>query len=242
MKVFKRIISLLIIFAMVVPVATTLISCGSDSGYEWVKREPVTYETVDYSDYLALPKAGLPKSEISYIDATNFENDEIFLAIATQGVLNVGNPFVYVIADPMIEGSMNGSQFWFDKLDETYPNVYEKVEYTDIYALIMDNIDSIEGYILYDERLTDGKMRSRNHYRELYGDMALLDLTIMLCGIHDSIPLTREQLYVLRNDYGFDLTRKGDTTQFMLKTPEGKIDESDEESYHGADSRNRFYQ
>ena len=228
MRVIKKLISVVITLCIMLSCVQMLSACtsGGNSGYEWVRRDPILREETDYGSYLSLPKASAPKNEISYIDVTSYENDEIFLAVATQGVLNGNNPFVYVIADPMIEGNMNASQFWFEKLDETYPDTYEKVEYTDIYRLIMDNIESVDGYILYDERLTDDKMRSRNHYRELYGDMALLDLTIMLCGIYDSIPLTREQLYVLRENYGFNLTKKGDTTQFMIKDGEGNIDDS----------------
>ena len=183
-------------------------------------NRPATGET--YTQDSFLPKAKEPEKTISYIDLRDSGNVNIFLGVALQGIVNKESPRIWVLSDSMVEGEEN-TAYWLDKLDELYPSTYTKKEYTDIYQLIADNQDRISGYILYHERLCDSKMRSRNYYRALYGDMACLDLTIMLASKYNAIPLTANQYSTLKNKYGVTLEMKGDTTWFMEKDADGKI-------------------
>ena len=198
-------------------------SGGENQVGEWIVREPneaATGET--YTQESFLPKASAPEKVIQYIDLRESGNVNIFLGVALQGIVNKQSPRIWVLSDSMVEGEEN-TAYWFEKLDELYPSVYTKQEYTDIYQLIADNQDRIDGYILYHERLCDSKMRSRNYYRALYGDMACLDLTIMLASKYNAVPLTANQYATLKNKYGVTLEMKGDTTWFMEKDADGNI-------------------
>ena len=128
---------------------------------------------------------------------------------------------MYIIHDEMVEGpeNFNGSAFWFEQLDTLYTGdeAFEKVEYTDPYEMILQNKDKIKGAVIYHERLSDNAMASRDGYPTRYGDMALLNLTLMMCGQYEAVALNYIQYNTLKEEYGLELEILGDTTKFMEK-------------------------
>ena len=199
---------------------------GSSVGKSFVSDENHYVSAENFSGTY-LPKANAPSETINYIDLRSAGNNDIFLGVALQGIVNKGTPSLYVFSNPMVEGN-ESSEYWFDLLDVTYPNRFVKNEYTDIYRLVADYADKLDGYILYHDRLCDGKMRSRSYYRSLYGDMACLDLTVMLASKYNAVPLTQSQYNTLKNKYGVTLEMKGDTTYFMEKDSDGHISASND--------------
>jgi len=198
--------------------------------YEMIEREPARPAYgFDYSDIRnVLPRPQQETSKvIQWIDMDAQPLSELMMITTLQGNVNRVQPSMYVIRDEIVEGpaGFNASRFWFEKLDEQYTGAdkFEKVEYTDPYQMVVDNKDKFKGAIIYHERLTDAAMASRGRYRERYGDIALLNLTLMLCAYHEAIALNRMQYTILKEDYGLELEILGDTTKFMEKNEDGSF-------------------
>lgn len=181
------------------------------------------YETADMT---AVPQPPQETSKtIQWINMDEYADADLMMMSTLQGNVNREQPSMYIIHDEIVEGSgsLNASQFWFDQLDETYTgaDAFEKVEYTDPYEMIIANQKHINGVIIYHERLTDAAMASRSAYQERYSDIALLNLTLMMCGQYDAIAMNYIQYITLKEEYGLELEILGDTTKFMEKDEEG---------------------
>ena len=232
MKKAKRnvLIKLLALIFCVMSFAAFVSCSGNSGGYKWTLREEAE-NNYDMSGYSALPRAkGETQKTVKVLDMDDYDNNDLFFALSLQGLLNRENPSVYIVHDEVVENlaGINASEFWLEQLDkDEYDIQYQE----SAYRLLVDNLDKIDGYILYDKRLADASMStSPVQYNNLYGDNALLNLTVMLCAQKNAVALTREQLKILREEYGINadesnvnLPRLGDTTEFMLKDSNGAI-------------------
>jgi|GEM_PF-1754074 len=205
-----------------------LAGCEDGAG----KEETVVRERPQLTNVTAaagvMPKPPEQTSkQVQYIDMDAFSNSDLMMVTTLQGLVNRVQPSLYVIHDEIVEGTsgFNGSQFWFDQLDKQYTGdqAFAKTAYTDPYQLVVDNKDRFKGAILYHERLTDGDMASRSNYPSRYGDMALLNLTLMLSAKYDAIALDYMQYNILKEDYGLELEILGDTTKFMPRGEDGSF-------------------
>lgn len=194
-----------------------------------VITRPLAEDTVrDVSGMSAVPKPEQETSKtIQWIDMDDYGNADLMMMTTLQGNVNRVQPSMYIIHDEMVEGSadLNGSAFWFEQLDTLYTGAeaFEKVEYQDPYEMLVQNKDKIKGAVIYHERLCDGAMASRNNYQSRYGDMALLNLTLMMCSEYEAVALNYIQYTTLKEDYGLELEILGDTTKFMEKDADGSF-------------------
>ncbi len=185
-------------------------------------------ETTYTVDATAVPRPEKETSkDIQWINMDAYGSADLMMMTTLQGNVNREQPSMYIIHDEIVEGSgsLNASQFWFDQLDATYTgdDAFRKTEYTDPYAMLVANKDAIKGCIIYHERLTDAAMASIQNYTGRYSDMALLNLTLMMCGQYDAVALNYIQYNTLKEDYGLDLPILGDTTKFMEKETDGSF-------------------
>ena len=140
-----------------------LTGCSSGTTYSYYIREEAEITKTDYTGYNVLPKPeGKTQTTIQYINLDGESWATLMLMETLQGNVNRENPSMYIVHNYIVEGnpSLNATQYWLDKLDETYVDedgnpVFEKVEYTDYYKMLLDNLDKVSGGILYDSRLTD---------------------------------------------------------------------------------------
>lgn len=226
MDMKQRILTAILILSLL----ASLAGCGGISGTgeapEVILR-PVAESNADVSQMTAVPKPEQETSKtIQWINMDAFGNADLMMMSTLQGNVNRVQPSMYIIHDEIVEGGpLNGSQFWFDQLDELYTGeeAFEKVEYTDPYEMLVRNQDKINGAILYHERLTDAAMASRDAYQSRYSDIALLNLTLMMCGRYDAVALNYIQYTTLKEIYGLELEILGDTTQFMEKEADGSF-------------------
>ena len=188
---------------------------------------PVAETNYDYSAMTAVPQPPEETSKnLQWINMDEYGNADLMMITTLQGNVNRVQPSMYVIHDEIVEGSgLNGSQFWFDQIDKLYTGdeAFQKVEYTDPYEMLVDNQAHIKGAILYHERLTDAAMASRENYQSRYGDMAVLNLTLMMCGQYEAVALNYIQYTTLKEEYGLELEILGDTTKFMEKDEDGSF-------------------
>lgn len=192
---------------------------------------PVAEQNFDFTGATASPRAPQETSKtIQWINMDAYGLADLMMMETLQGNVNREEPSMYIIHDELVEGTPDfyASQFWFDRLDEDYTgaDAFTKVEYTNPYEMILANQDKINGAIIYHERLTDSAMASRNDYQGRYGDMAVLNLTLMMCGQYDAIALNYIQYTTLRDEYGLELEILGDTTKFMEKNDDGSFSEN----------------
>jgi hypothetical protein len=220
------------IFSMILALALLLSLAGCSwfdekQKYEMIERPVEEGYTGDVSQMTAVPKPEKETSKtLQWIDMDVHSNADLMMMETLQGNVNRIEPSMYIIHDSVIEGVGNhGSRFWFDQLDEQYTgeDAFTKVEYTDPYAMLVANQDHINGCIIYHERLTDAAMASRSDYAGRYSDMALLNLTLMMCGQYDAVALNYLQYHKLKTEYGLELKILGDTTQFMEKDEDGNF-------------------
>lgn len=224
----KRALSLLLCLVFVaglLPLA--LIGCSKN---EIIRRETSSM-TYDFTNYSVIPTTGKTVGKtINYIRMDSFSNNDLFMVVSLQGNVNKDDPCIYVIHDEMVEGieGINASEYWFDKLDETYTGeeAFEKTEYVDPYRMLADFADRIEGAVLYHERLVDAVNTSRSSYGSRYADMAVLNLTVMMAAKYNSVALTYEQYNKLKSEYGVELPVKGDTTLFMERDEDGNVSDN----------------
>lgn len=151
------------------------------------------------------------------------------MMVSLQGNVNREEPSMYVIRDEMVEGSpLNGAKFWFDTLDETYTGqeAFTKKPFTDPYLMLKDNKNLIKGAVLYNERIVDASSVSGKDYKTRYADMAVLNLTVMMCGQYEAVALTYEQYNTLKDSYGVTLPVLGDTALFMKHEENGTLSDS----------------
>lgn len=220
----KRMIALMMACALLLSLA----GCHwfeKEPEYEMIERPVEEGYTADLSNMTAVPKPEQETSKtIQWIDMDVHSNADLMMMETLQGNVNRVQPSMYIIHDSVIEGvGSHGSRFWFDQLDQQYTgeDAFTKVEYTDPYAMLVANKDHITGCVIYHERLTDAAMASRVDYASRYSDMALLNLTLMMCGQYDAVALNYIQYHKLKTEYGLELKILGDTTQFMEKDEDG---------------------
>lgn len=212
-------------------IAISFSGCGKEKVPEReVITRPVAENNIDVSGKVAIPKPAQETSKtIQWINMDAFSNADLMMMTTLQGNVNRVQPSMYIIHDEMVEGpeNFNGSAFWFEQLDTLYTGdeAFEKVEYTDPYEMILQNKDKIKGAVIYHERLSDNAMASRDGYPTRYGDMALLNLTLMMCGQYEAVALNYIQYNTLKEEYGLELEILGDTTKFMEKEADGSFSE-----------------
>lgn len=230
MHMKNRMIAVIAMLSLVFTSALSFTGCNqtaaTGSQPEVIVR-PVAEVDRDYSDMTAVPKPPQETSKnIQWINMDNYGNADLMMMTTLQGNVNRMQPSMYIIHDEMVEGSgLNGSQFWFDQLDQLYigDEAFQKVEFTDPYAMLVENQEYIKGAIIYHERLTDAAMASRENYPSRYGDMAVLNLTLMMCGQYEAVALNYIQYTTLKEEYGLELEILGDTTKFMEKEEDGSF-------------------
>jgi hypothetical protein len=196
-----------------------------------VKRPITTPKTYDFTSSRFFPKSEKPTSkEIQWINMMDRPFDELMMMETLQGNVNRVTPSMYIVNGQVVEGPRNISvgKTWLDQMDSIYKDAsgkptYTKREVKDPYQMIIENKDKIKGFILYHPRLVDGAMASGKQNVALYADTAVLDLTLMMCGVNDAVALTQTQYTTLRDKYGLNLKMLGDTTQFMEKNSDGSI-------------------
>lgn len=234
----KRIIALIAMLSLLLGCMAVFAGCGQQT--EAPAEEPTAatepevitrpvadteYETAGMT---AVPQPSQETSKtIQWINMDEYADADLMMMATLQGNVNREQPSMYIIHDEIVEGSgsLNASQFWFDQLDETYTgaDAFEKVEYTDPYEMIVANQKHISGVIIYHERLTDAAMAGIAGYQDRYSDIALLNLTIMMCGQYNAIAMNYIQYITLKEEYGLELEILGDTTKFMEKDEEGRF-------------------
>ncbi len=224
-----------VILVVLALLLTSLAGCGSqeqpviqEAPAPEVIVRPVAEKATAPADMVAVPKPANETSKtIQWINMDEYGNADLMMMTTLQGNVNRETPSMYIIHDEIVEGSgeLNAAQFWFDQLDKTYTgdDAFQKKEYTDPYEMLVANKDAIKGCVIYHERLTDGAMASRVHYQSRYSDMALLNLTLMMCGQYDAVALNYIQYTTLKEEYGLELEILGDTTKFMEKDENGKF-------------------
>lgn len=224
----RKLIGILLAVVMIISLMPLQVACNTDEQVEKIKRELVN-QNYDYSQTKAVPgpENGVA-DEIQYIVMDGMSNEALFMMVSLQGNVNREQASMYVIHDELVEGGqINASQYWFEKLDETYTDeeAFTKKEYTDPFKMVADNATKFNGAVLYDSRLVDAANSGKLNYNSRYADMAVLNLTVMMCGQYEAIALTYAQYNKLKNDYNLELDVLGDTTLFM-KTNEytGKLD------------------
>ncbi len=224
----NRLIPLILVLALLLSVFA---GCSADpdaQGRPETIIRPVSDPQYETASMTAVPRPAQETSkDIQWINMDVFGSAELMMMTTLQGNVNRTQPSMYIIHDEIVEGSgsLNASQFWFDQLDQTYTgaDAFTKTEFTDPYAMLVANKDHIKGAIIYHERLTDAAMASIHAYQSRYSDMALLNLTLMMCGQYDAVALNYIQYMTLKNDYGLELPILGDTTQFMEKDADGSF-------------------
>lgn len=202
--------------------------------YEYTIRPVAETEVPDYTDKEVLPRPeGEVQSEIAYIDMNGCTWAELFLAESLQGNVNRTDPSMYVLHDYVIEssGSEYNARFWLDRLLETYTDgngspLYYGKEYDDLLEMVYDYRDKISGVVLYHDRLVDSMMGGKGVYGSVYSDIALLNLTVMMCAAENSVAVTESLYYSLAAFFAQKgeqmLPIKGDVTKFMRGT-DGKL-------------------
>lgn len=236
----KKVSKVLSIMFMLAALSVTVLSgCGKEK--ETIKEEtaaeapspeviqrPMAEQDYGTDDKVVIPKpVGETLKTVNWINMDEYSNGDLMMMTTLQGNVNRENPSMYVIHDEIIEGpeGFNGSQFWFEQLDTLYTGseAFTKVEFTDPYEMILEYKDQIQGAVIYHERLTDEAMASRENYQSRYGDMAVLNLTLMMCGQYDAVALNYVQYNILKEEYGLELEILGDTTKFMEKEEDGSF-------------------
>lgn len=227
----KRLIGLLLAFAFIFMAGCSNVQKKT---YNYIIRpEPVVNKT-DYTDYNVLPApTGDVQKEIQYINMEGRSWNDLMLATSLQGNVNRVDPSMYILKQYIVEGSpaLNASEYWFDKLDESYTEdgkpYFNKKQYTDIFQMVYDNREDLSGVVLYHERLADAQMGGKGIYGSIYSDVALLNLTIMMCAAENAVAVTDTQYFRLKEMFEKNgetmLEIKGDTTKFMESTPESQF-------------------
>lgn len=195
--------------------------------HKTVKTLLPSLEGMKYYRTSAVPKPARETSKtLQWINMDGRSNGDLMMITTLQGNVNRIQPSMYVIHDEIVEGTgLNASAFWFAQLNELYTgkDAFQKVQFTDPYGMLVENKSHIKGAVIYHERLTDADMASRNNYQSRYADMAVLNLTLMMCGQYEAVALTQKQYDILKNQYGLELTVLGDTTGFMKKEADGSV-------------------
>jgi hypothetical protein len=224
----KKTISVLIAIIILGVIFIGFSACSSNiTGYTVIKRE-LNGKTIDVKNARTFPKPQQPTSKnIDYIEMDGRPYGDLFMTLSLQGNVNRIQPSIYVVSSQIIEGpkDYSASQYWLDKLDETYTgkDAFIKNKISDPYEMVKKYSGKIKGYILYNPRLTDKDMVSIQNYSDRYADIAVLNLTIMMCSYYEAIALTQAQVDLLKDKYAVNLKQLGDTNAFMEKNPDGSI-------------------
>ena len=239
----QRLISILILSVLLLGSFGNY-GCGTGgTSWKYTIREEATITTPDYSDYNILPQPeGETQQEITVLNLDGASYADLLLGTSLQGNVNRVDPSIYVVHDYVVEGNpaLNATQYWLDKLDETYLNeqgepYFIKKNYTadDLIDLVLENLDRISGVVLYHDRLVGSDMAGSGNYGAIYSDVALLNLTVMMCGQYNAIAVTSRQYSALREAAvaaGLVMEEVlpilGDTSKFMKRDSEGEIDGS----------------
>lgn len=224
----RKLTSILLALIMILSLLPSAVGCSVES-VERIRRDPAPVEEYDFSETKAVegPENGVAET-IQYIRMDDKSNEDLFMMVSLQGNVNRSQASMYVIHDEMVEGSqLNASEYWFEKLDETYTGeeAFQYNEYTDPFEMLVDNIDAVKGAVLYNGRIVDEMSVQIGTYNQRYADIAVLNLTVMMCGQYDAVALTYAQYNKLKSEYHIELPVLGDTTLFMKTDPEtGKLD------------------
>ena len=224
--------------------ASVLFGCNSGKNggnYSSIlSTEEIDIETpkaTEYSDdYSAYPRAeGETKKEIFYIDLTGCDYNDLYYAIALQGLVNRKDPELYIVHDYIVQAadaSFNSPQFWLDALDVSYYEddgvtpYFVKTKISSVNELLLKYYDSYKGAVLFHDRLTSRNvMCAQNNLDQIYGDMAVLNLTYMMSAQYDALPMTESKLAsvnaLLVANGKQPLEVLGDTREFMAKNADG---------------------
>lgn len=204
-------------------------ACGNGSpnpgGDTDLVVETVLPEKTDYpQDYTVYPRAsGETQRTIYWIDARKFSDyTYLFCALALQGLANRTDPSLYLVSDQIVQTAVPGfiaSEFWLNALDESYLDengdpLYQKQEIT-LEEAVLRFRDKIVTGVKYDERIVDRSVVANQfNNSNICAEMAVLNLTTMMCGQYDALPLTEELMaslnVYLKNQGSRELTAEYD--------------------------------
>lgn len=241
--IIKKCLSILLAVAMTFSLCSALVSCGGTDG----KKAEFHYD--DYSlpkkesysdDYRVFPgPEEETKETIYYIDITGCAYTDLFMSITLQGLVNRNAPELYLIHDYVVQAAsatFNSAQYWFDALDKSYfeedgtTPYFEKVKINSVLEMILKYYDYIDGVVLYHERLVDrNPMAVQSSGSLIYGDMAVLNLTSMMCAQYNALPVPESILSTV-NSYLVENGKEAlevvaDSRTFMSQT-DGAYDTS----------------
>lgn len=240
-KYINTFVSVLLMLSLL---SVTACKNGDDSGSA-SQNTKVTWHKEDYSlpekkqfdsSYNAFPRPEhTTKKTVYYADITNCPYPELFLSVTLQGIVNADAPELYLIHDYVVQAAsatFNSPQFWFDALDKSYfeedgvTPYFEKIDAGNAFDLVERYYDKIKGVVLYHDRLmVRNVMASQDSGPNIYGDMAVLNLTSMMCSQLNALPVTEGLLGEVNEkleEQGKEpLKVLGDTREFMLKDEEG---------------------
>ena len=243
-KFINKFVSVLLMLSLL---SVTACKNGNDSGSD-SQDTKVTWHKEDYSlpekkqfdsSYNAFPRPEhTTKKAVYYADITNCPYPELFLSVTLQGIVNADAPELYLIHDYVVQAAsatFNSPQFWFDALDKSYfeedgvTPYFEKIDAGNAFDLVERYYDKIKGVVLYHDRLmVRNVMAFQNSGPNIYGDMAVLNLTSMMCSQLNALPVTEGLLGEVNEkleEQGKEpLKVLGDTREFMLKDEEGVYD------------------
>lgn len=212
MKVWKRSMAMLLLVAMTMTPLSACTGNGDDEPSEGkVEIAEILPQKTEYdSDYTVYPRAeGETQKTIYWIDARQFADyTSLFAALALQGLANRSDPSLYLVSDQIVQTAVPGfiaSEFWLDALDESYVDDEGKPLFTKRQVTLEEAVllyrDKIKNTVKYDARIVK-KSVVANQYNDanICGEMAVLNLTSMMCGQYDALPVT-DSLLVSLNDY-----------------------------------------
>ena len=244
----KKVLCLLLALTVMIGMFSLTACNNKNNSGETPNQTEVTWHQEDYSlpaktefdsDYNAFPRPeNGTKKTVYYADIIGCPYSEMFLSVTLQGIVNADAPELYLIHDYVVQAAsatFNSPQFWFDALDKSYfeedgvTPYFEKVDVGDAFDLVNLYYDKIEGVVLYHDRLIlRSPMASQTSGANIYGDMAVLNLTSMMCSQLNALPMT-DSLFTAVNQMLVEngkqpLVVLGDTREFMVKTEEGVYD------------------
>ena len=231
---FRRSASLLLTLVFLLSCCYALLACGGKEENEFHKDDYSLPKATSYEDDCSAfprPEKSTQKT-VYYIDITACDYTDLFMSVTLQGLVNRDAPELYLIHDYVVQAAsatFNSAQYWFDALDKSYfeedgvTPYFNKVEIESVLEMILRYYDYIDGVVLYHERLIIRNVTaSQTSGANIYGDMAVLNLTSMMCSQKNALPMT-EKVLTRVNEYLAENGKEalevvGDTREFMAKT------------------------
>lgn len=193
------------------------VACNDNPASGTVDNDPVALpQKTEYDeDYTVYPRAeGETQKTVYWIDAREFSDyTHLYCALALQGIANRTDPSLFIVSDQIVQTAVagfNATEFWLNALDESYVDengapIYIKEQIT-LEDAVLKYRDKIKCAVTYDDRIVNKNVVANQWNNvNICGEMAVLNLTSMMCGQYDALPLTEElraslNTYLREND------------------------------------------